>query len=100
MDIEAGDSLVQRIKLLAAGTRRKGVIGEIGSFGGLLRLNDVKYVNRDGNEINYEDPVIVQGTDGVGTKLKVAEAMNVWDTIGVSCNIFKAADLFCIHWTI
>lgn len=95
VDIKAGDSLVTRIKLLAGGTKRKGVIGEIGSFGGLFRLNDVKYVNLDGDEINYEDPVLVQGADGVGTKLKIAEAMNVWDTIGIDLVAMCVNDVLC-----
>lgn len=95
VDIEAGDSLVKRIKPLARGTIRSGVVGEIGSFGGLFRLNDVKYINRDGDEVNYEDPVLVQGTDGVGTKLKIAEAMNVWDTIGIDLVAMCVNDVLC-----
>lgn len=86
---------MKRIKPLTRGTNRSGVIGEIGSFGGLFRLNDVKYVNQDGDEINYEDPVLVQGTDGVGTKLKIAEAMNVWDTIGIDLVAMCVNDVLC-----
>lgn len=84
-----------RIKPLARGTIRSGVIGEVGSFGGLFRLNDVKYVNREGEEVNYKDPVLVQGTDGVGTKLKIAEAMNVWDTIGIDLVAMCVNDVLC-----
>lgn len=95
MDIEAGDSLVQRIRPLARGTNRNGVIGEVGSFGGLFRLNEVKYINQKGEEVNYKDPVLVQGTDGVGTKLKIAEAMNVWDTIGIDLVAMCVNDVLC-----
>jgi phosphoribosylamine--glycine ligase / phosphoribosylglycinamide formyltransferase / phosphoribosylformylglycinamidine cyclo-ligase len=95
VDIEAGEKLVQRIKPLARGTIRSGVIGEIGSFGGLFRLNDVKYVNNDGEEVTYTDPVLVQGTDGVGTKLKIAKAMNVWDTIGIDLVAMCVNDVLC-----
>ena len=95
VDIEAGDSLVKRIKPLARGTNRSGVVGEIGSFGGLFRLNDVKYVNGEGEEVNYKDPVLVQGTDGVGTKLKIAEALGVWDTIGIDLVAMCVNDVLC-----
>lgn len=71
------------------------MIGEVGSFGGLFRLNDVKYINRDGHEVQYKDPVLVQGTDGVGTKLKIAEAMNVWDTIGIDLVAMCVNDILC-----
>lgn len=86
---------MKRIRPLARGTNRAGVIGEVGSFGGLFRLNEVKYVNSDGDEVNYEDPVLVQGTDGVGTKLKIAEAMNVWDTIGIDLVAMCVNDVLC-----
>ncbi|CRK93468.1 CLUMA_CG007004, isoform A [Clunio marinus] len=95
VDIEAGESLVQRIKPLARGTNRSGVIGEVGSFGGLFRLKDVTFVNREGEEVNYKDPVLVQGTDGVGTKLKIAEAMNIWDTIGIDLVAMCVNDVLC-----
>lgn len=87
--------MIQRIKPLARGTLRAGVIDEIGSFGGLLRLNDIKYVNKSGDEVNYSDPVLVQGTDGVGTKLKIAKAMNLWDTIGIDLVAMCANDVLC-----
>lgn len=61
MNIEAGDSLVSAIKPISSSTQRLGTIGSIGSFGGLF---DVK-------AIDYKDPILVSGTDGVGTKLKV-----------------------------
>lgn len=95
VDIKSGDDLVERIKPLARGTLRKGVVGGIGSFGGLFRLNDVKYINKDNDEISYEDPVLVQGTDGVGTKLKIAEATNQWSTIGMDLVAMCVNDVLC-----
>jgi phosphoribosylaminoimidazole synthetase len=71
------------------------VVGEIGSFAGLIRLNDIKYINREGSEVNYKDPVLVQGTDGVGTKLKIAEKVNVWDTIGIDLVAMCVNDILC-----
>ena len=72
VDIAAGDALVQRIKPLAASTVREGVMGGLGGFGGLFALGD-----------RYRDPVLVSGTDGVGTKLLVAQQLGRHDTIGV-----------------
>lgn len=95
VDIEAGNSLVGRIKSLSYGTHRSGVVGQIGSFGGLMRLNDIKYINSNGEESNYKDIVLVQGTDGVGTKLKIAESMNVWDTIGIDLVAMCVNDVLC-----
>ena len=72
VDIDAGNETVRRIRSLARGTFTPGVLSEIGSFGGLFRLDK----NR------YEDPVLVSSADGVGTKLKVAFLMNTHDTVG------------------
>jgi phosphoribosylformylglycinamidine cyclo-ligase len=71
VDIDAGDALVERIKPMAASTHREGVLGGIGGFGGLFRLQ------------GYRDPVLVSGTDGVGTKLLVAQRLGRHDSIGV-----------------
>lgn len=95
VDIDAGDALVQRIKPLARGTNRAGVVGGLGGFGGLFRLNDVTYKDRAGKQVRYSDPVLVQGTDGVGTKLKLAEALNCWDTIGIDLVAMCANDVLC-----
>ena len=65
--------MVSRIKPLVASTRRKGCMGGIGAFGGMFDLG----------ELNYRNPVLVSGTDGVGTKLKLAFAMNRHDTVGI-----------------
>ncbi|HEY8086329.1 MAG TPA: phosphoribosylformylglycinamidine cyclo-ligase [Polyangiaceae bacterium] len=71
VDIDAGDELVERIKPLAAATRIAEVLGDVGGFAGLCRVPG-----------DVEEPVLVSGTDGVGTKLKVAFATGVHDTIG------------------
>ncbi len=71
VDIDAGDELVERIKPLAAATRIAEVVSDVGGFAGLCRVPP-----------DVEEPVLVSGTDGVGTKLKVAFATGVHDTIG------------------
>lgn len=71
VDIDAGDALVERIKPLARRTMRPEVLGGIGGFGALMELPK-----------NYREPVLVSGTDGVGTKLKLAFELNKHDTIG------------------
>jgi phosphoribosylformylglycinamidine cyclo-ligase len=73
VDIDAGDALVERIKPLARTTHRSGVLGGIGGFGGLFQV-DVR---------KYPDPVLVAGTDGVGTKLRLALDLDRLDTVGV-----------------
>ncbi|KAM4700354.1 trifunctional purine biosynthetic protein adenosine-3 [Discoglossus pictus] len=72
VDIEAGNTLVQKIKPLAAATARTGCNAELGGFAGLFDLKAA----------GYKDPILVSGTDGVGTKLKIAQACNKHDTIG------------------
>jgi phosphoribosylformylglycinamidine cyclo-ligase len=71
VDIDAGDALVERIKPLAAATRIAEVVSDVGGFAGLCRVPG-----------DVDDPVLVSGTDGVGTKLKIAFATGVHDTIG------------------
>ena len=73
VDIDAGNSLVQRIKPIVAKTSRKEVLGELGGFGGLFAIPPDR----------YEEPVLVSGTDGVGTKLKLAQQLQRHDTIGI-----------------
>jgi phosphoribosylformylglycinamidine cyclo-ligase len=73
VDIEAGDALVERIKPIAAKTRIPGVIAGLGGFGSLFELP----LDR------YKKPILVSGTDGVGTKLKLAIEMNVHNTVGI-----------------
>jgi len=71
VDIEAGDALVDRIKPMAKRTLRPEVLGNIGGFGALFELTG-----------KYKEPVLVSGTDGVGTKLKLAFELNKHDTVG------------------
>ncbi|MBT8567296.1 phosphoribosylformylglycinamidine cyclo-ligase [Polynucleobacter paneuropaeus] len=71
VDIDAGDDLVDRIKPLAKKTMREGVLAGIGGFGALFELPK-----------RYKEPVLVSGTDGVGTKLRLAFEWNRHDTIG------------------
>ena len=71
VDIDAGDALVDRIKPFAKKTMRPEVLGGIGGFGALFRVPG-----------GYREPVLVSGTDGVGTKLKLAFALDKHDTVG------------------
>lgn len=73
VDIDAGHETVRRIKALAKSTFTAGVISDIGSFGGLFRLDTT----------SWKDPILVSSADGVGTKLKVAFMTNQHRTIGV-----------------
>jgi len=73
VDIEAGEEFVKRIEGLAESASRPEVLSGIGGFGGLFRFPAKK----------YRDPVLVAGTDGVGTKLKVATLCNRFDTVGI-----------------
>ena len=73
VDIDAGNELVERIKPLVKRTRRAEVLAGIGGFGGLFALPPGR----------YEEPVLVSGTDGVGTKLMLAQHLGVHDTIGI-----------------
>ena len=73
VDIEAGNSFVNMIKPLVKSTFRPEVMAEIGGFGGLFSLNTAKYKN----------PVLVSGTDGVGTKLKIAFMADCHDSVGI-----------------
>lgn len=72
VDIDAGNALVNNIKADVKRTHRSGVMGGIGGFGGLFELPE-----------GYKQPVLVSGTDGVGTKLKLAHQLNQHDTIGI-----------------
>ena len=73
VDIDAGDEFVDRIKPLVRSTFRPEVLTDLGGFGGLFRLQASRYA----------DPVLVSGTDGVGTKLKIAFMMDRHDTVGI-----------------
>ena len=73
VNLEAGYEVVRRIKQHVASTQRKGTMGNIGAFGGMFDLAS----------LNIKEPVLVSGTDGVGTKLKIAFALDKHDTIGI-----------------
>jgi phosphoribosylformylglycinamidine cyclo-ligase len=86
VDIEAGYEVVRRAKKLAKSTRIKGVLGDIGLFGGCFELDSKK----------YKHPVLVSGTDGVGTKVKIAFDMNKHDTVGIDLVAMNADDVACL----
>ena len=73
VNLEAGYEVVSRIKKHVKSTERRGSMGNIGSFGGMFDLGS----------LGYEHPILVSGTDGVGTKLKIAFASGIHDTIGI-----------------
>lgn len=75
VDVDAGNEAVKLIRGHVKSTFRNGVVGSIGGFGGLFKLDSRK----------YRQPMLVSGTDGVGTKLKLAFMMNKHDTVGIDC---------------
>ncbi|EHL2591442.1 phosphoribosylformylglycinamidine cyclo-ligase, partial [Listeria monocytogenes] len=75
VDVEAGYQVVERIKKHVARTERIGAMGALGSFGGMFDLSS----------LNLKEPVLVSGTDGVGTKLLLAIEADKHDTIGIDC---------------
>src|SRR5687768_7692893 len=82
VDIDAGDELVERIKPLARSTRIPELVEGVGGFAGMCALPS-----------GIEDPLLVSGTDGVGTKLKVAFATGRHDTIGIDLVAMCANDV-------
>ena len=82
VDIDAGDALVERIKPLAKKTMREGVLAGIGGFGALFEVPK-----------RYKEPVLVSGTDGVGTKLKLAFHLNKHDTVGIDLVAMSVNDI-------
>jgi len=85
VDIDAGNRLVQRIGPLAAATSRPEVLGGLGGFGSLWKIPAGR----------YQDLVLVSGTDGVGTKLKIAQAADRHDTIGIDLVAMCVNDVVC-----
>jgi phosphoribosylformylglycinamidine cyclo-ligase len=83
VDIDAGNALVERIKPLAKATLRAGVMGGIGGFGALF----------DTKAAGFVDPILVATTDGVGTKLKIAQMAGKHDTIGIDLVAMCVNDL-------
>jgi phosphoribosylformylglycinamidine cyclo-ligase len=82
VDIVAGDALVERIKPLAKKTMREGVLAGIGGFGALFEVPK-----------RYKEPVLVSGTDGVGTKLKLAFEWHMHDTVGIDLVAMSVNDV-------
>jgi phosphoribosylformylglycinamidine cyclo-ligase len=85
VDIDAGDALVERIKPHARRTMRPGVLAGIGGFGALFEMPK-----------NYREPVLVSGTDGVGTKLKLAFELDRHDTIGIDLVAMSVNDILTL----
>jgi len=85
VDVEAGYEAVRLMRGYVKKTFRPEVITDIGGFGGLFSLNKDK----------YKEPVLVSGTDGVGTKLKIAFLMDKHDTIGIDCVAMCVNDIVC-----
>ena len=83
VDIEAGNTLVERIAPLAKSTRRTGADVDLGGFGGLFDIAACK----------FDDPVLVAANDGVGTKLKIAIESNIHDTVGIDLVAMCVNDL-------
>lgn len=86
VDIEAGYRSVELIKDLVKQTSRSEVIGGLGGFSGAFGLSGIK---------NMEDPVLLSGTDGVGTKIKLAFILDKHDTIGIDCVAMCVNDVAC-----
>ena len=82
VDIDAGDALVERIKPLAKRTLREGVLSGLGGFGALFEVPK-----------RYQEPVLVSGTDGVGTKLRLAFEWGVHDTVGIDLVAMSVNDV-------
>jgi phosphoribosylformylglycinamidine cyclo-ligase len=82
VDIDAGDQLVENIKPYAKRTMRPEVLSGIGGFGGLVEISK-----------KYQEPVLVSGTDGVGTKLKLAFELNRHDTVGIDLVAMSVNDI-------
>ncbi|HVT82302.1 MAG TPA: phosphoribosylformylglycinamidine cyclo-ligase [Phycisphaerae bacterium] len=89
VDIDAGDSMVDRIRHLCQRTHSTRVVGQYGAFAGLFRLDYPEKLFRK----NYKDPVLIACTDGVGTKVKIAAALKKYDTVGIDCVAMNVNDL-------
>ena len=85
VDITAGYNAVKLMKQHIARTETEGVVSDIGGFGGLFMPNMA----------GVSEPVLVSGTDGVGTKLKIAFLMDKHDTVGIDCVAMCVNDIIC-----
>ena len=82
VDIDAGDQLVENIKPFAKRTMRPEVLGDLGGFGALVEINQ-----------KYKNPVLVSGTDGVGTKLRLAFEWDIHNTVGIDLVAMSVNDI-------
>ena len=85
VDITAGYRAVELMKKHVARTRNEGCLDDVGGFGGCFGLNLA----------GFEEPVLVSGTDGVGTKLRIAQLLDKHDTIGIDCVAMCVNDIIC-----
>ena len=85
VDVTAGYESVERIKPMVESTYIPGVLGTLGGFGGMFAPDMA----------GMKKPVLVSGTDGVGTKLRLAQLMNKHDTIGIDCVAMCVNDIIC-----
>ena len=84
VDITAGYRAVELMKKHVARTKNAGCLDDVGGFGGCFGL-----------PMGYEEPVLVSGTDGVGTKLRIAMLLDKHDTIGIDCVAMCVNDIIC-----
>lgn len=89
VDIEAGDTLVGLIQTMMKRTHGSRVLGEHGGFAGMFRLD----FNERLFKRNFKDPVLVACTDGVGTKVKLACELKIYDTVGIDCVAMNVNDM-------
>ena len=89
VDIDAGDRVVGMIQSMLKRTHGPRVIGQHGAFAGMFRLD----YNEKLFQRNYRDPVLVACTDGVGTKVKLASDMGIYNTVGIDCVAMNVNDL-------
>jgi phosphoribosylformylglycinamidine cyclo-ligase len=82
VNIDAADSVIARIRAFTNATKREGVLSEIGGFGGLFQVSK-----------NYNDPVLVSGADGVGTKILLAQRLGIHDTVGIDLVAMNVNDV-------
>jgi phosphoribosylformylglycinamidine cyclo-ligase len=93
VNIEEGYRAVSKYRELAAETANPGVIHGIGSFAGMFSLRDILAAGNDAG--GMADPVLVSGTDGVGTKLDLAFRLKKYDTVGIDCVAMCVNDILC-----
>ena len=86
VSLRAGDEAVERIRSVVGAATRRGVVGEIGGFGGLFALDTAR----------FRQPVLVASADGVGTKLEVARQLGRYDTVGIDLVAMLVDDLVCV----